>query len=269
MTDESIQRSHPIPRWAAWAALVFLAAPILTALPVSLTPERYLSFPSDGLSLRHYREFFGGEDWLLSLGRSVAIGGIASAIALALGTAAAIGLWRWLSRWSAIVRMLLLLPMIVPAIVTALAFYWTWSKFGLLDTYWGVVTAHAVLALPYVLIPVSASLATLDPALELAARGMGAGLMQTVFRVILPNIRAGIFSAFVFAFIASWDEIVVTMFITQQDVITLPRMMWNGIQDNVDPIVAVCATVLTVVSVLVLSIQAAWARLRRPSEVDP
>ena len=187
--------------------------PTLVAIPVSLTPERYLSLPKGGISFEHYAEFFGDPSWRGSLGQSLAIGLAVTLLATGIGTLAAVALWR-LSSWLAEgVRLLALAPMIVPPIVSALAFYRAWAGLGLLDTFTGVTVAHTLLALPYVLITVSAALATIDLRQEQASRSLGASLWQTIRWVILPQIMPGVATGAVFAFIVSWDEIVVTLFI--------------------------------------------------------
>ncbi|MGD9741695.1 MAG: ABC transporter permease [Dongiaceae bacterium] len=255
MMEGRVSLEFRIVLLAAWAALCFLAFPIFVAAPVSLTPERFLSFPKGEISWGHYEAFLTSDRWLASIGRSALIGAISSAVAVIVGTTAAIGLWRISSRATEYLRAMILAPMIIPPIISALAFYRLWGQLGWLDSYFGVILAHSILAMPYVVITVSASLANLDMRLEQAARGMGASMWQTVTRVIIPNIKVGIASGAIFAFIVSWDEIVVTLFIARRAVITLPRMIWDGIRDNVDPTVAVCATLLVLITILVLSIQ--------------
>jgi putative spermidine/putrescine transport system permease protein len=233
----------------AWTVLLFLMLPTLVAVPVSLTPERYLSLPRGGISFQHYAALAGDPVWRGAVAQSLLIGLVAAALAVTIGTLAAIALWR-LSSWLAEgVRLLALAPMIVPPIVSALAFYKAWAGYRLLDTFTGVALAHTMLALPYVLVTVSASLATIDLRQEQASRSLGASLPQTIRRVILPQILPGVATGGVFAFIVSWDEIVVTLFIATRAVYTLPRKMWDGIQERVDPTIAAAATVLFLVTV--------------------
>jgi putative spermidine/putrescine transport system permease protein len=141
-----------------------------------------------------------------------------------------------------------------------MAFYRLYVPLRLIDTYTGLILAHAVLAAPLVLITVGASLAGFDRRLEQASRNLGASANQTLWRVILPSIRPGVISGAVFAFIASWDEIVVTLFLSKFSVYTLPRRMWNGIRENTDPAVAAAAVVLLGVTFAVFLI---WALLQR------
>ncbi|CAN1538798.1 PotC ABC-type spermidine/putrescine transport system, permease component II [Paracoccaceae bacterium] len=228
----------------AWSLLVFLVAPALIAIPVSLTTENYLSLPWDGISLQYYREVFNSPEWMSSFLQSTVIGLTSAALATVVGTLAAVGLWRLSSRWGEVVRGLLLLPLVIPPIIAAMAFYRLFVPLGLIDSYLGLILAHAVLAAPLVLITVGASLAGFDRRLEQASRNLGASSAQTLWRVILPSIRPGVISGAVFAFIASWDEIVVTLFLSKFTVYTLPRRMWNGIRENTDPAVAAAAVIL-------------------------
>ena len=195
---------------AAWVILSILIIPSLVAFPVSVTNKTYLSFPWEGVSLQHFHNLLTSPEWLSSFGQSLVIAIAASALATALGTLAAIGLWRLAGRFIETLRAFLLLPLMVPPIISAMAFYRWWVPLGLIDSYLGIILAHAILAIPMVVITVSAALANFDLRLEQASRSLGASLPTTVRRVILPVIRPGILAGAVFAFILSWDEIVVT-----------------------------------------------------------
>jgi putative spermidine/putrescine transport system permease protein len=227
-----------------WMLLFYLVAPMLVVVPVSLTDQRYLSMPQHGLSLDHYANIFGDNFWFPSIVKSFIVASISTSIATTLGTLAAIGCWRLASRTSELVRALVLLPLVVPTIVHALGFYRTWIDLNLLDTYPGVILADVITSLPYVVITVSASLANFDARLEQAARNLGASVGQTIRLVIVPNVIPGVLSGALFAFIHAWDEIVVLLFITSRRVYLLPRAIWNGINDNVDPTIAAIATLM-------------------------
>ena len=140
----------------AWVLLVFLVAPALVAIPVSLTPERFLSFPSGEFSLRHYEKLFGSPEWMSSFWQSAVIGTASTALATAIGTLCAIGLWRVSSKAGEVVRAVLLLPLVIPPIIAAMAFYRLFVPLGLIDSYPGLILAHTVLSAPLVLITVSA-----------------------------------------------------------------------------------------------------------------
>lgn len=247
-------------RAGAWVLLLFLVTPALIAIPVSLTPKRFLSMPQGEFSLRHFRHFFTSEEWLSSFFQSAVIALSTSALATFLGTLCAIGLWRVSSRYSELVRAFLLLPLIIPQIISAMAFYRLWIPLGLLDSFAGLILAHTILAAPMVLITVSASLAAFDPRLEQASKGLGASNWTTMRRVILPSVRPGVYAGALFAFILSWDEIVVTLFISKFSVYTLPRRMWNGIRENTDPTVAAAAVVLIGITVLIFVVSAVLSR---------
>jgi putative spermidine/putrescine transport system permease protein len=248
---------------AAWVLLFFLVAPVLIALPVSLTPKRFLSMPKGEYSLRHFEKMFSSPEWMSSFAQSAIIGVATAVLATILGTLCAIGLWRLSSRAGEVLRAVLLLPLVVPPIIAAMAFYRLMVPLGLIDTYAGVILAHTVLAAPLVLITVSASLAGFDIRLEQASRSLGASGLTTMRRVILPAIRPGVVAGAIFAFIASWDEIVVTLFLTKFDVYTLPRRIWNGIRENTDPTVAAAAVVLIVITLLAFGARALIMRANR------
>jgi putative spermidine/putrescine transport system permease protein len=247
-------------RILAWSGIAFLVLPALVALPVSLTSKRFLSMPDGELSFRHYANLFGSEAWLTSMWQSSVIALTSAAIATVLGTLCAIGLWRISSKASELIRGFLLLPLIIPPIISAMAFYRAWVELGLLDSYTGMIIAHAILSAPIVLITVSASLANFDLRLEQASRNLGASIGTTLWRVVLPSIRPGMLGGAVFAFILSWDEIVVALFIAKFRIFTLPRRMWDGIRENTDPTVAAAAVTLIVVTVAAITLSALFAR---------
>ena len=251
----------------AWLIALFLLLPGLIAIPVSLNDSRFVAMPQGTISLRHFESLLSG-GWFPHIRQSAAIALVSTTLALAIGTACAVGMYRLAGRFAAAIGALVLAPLILPPIVSALALYRAWVMLGLYDTWLGVVVAHTILALPFVVIAVSTALSMLDPRLEQASRSLGASPFTTMLRVILPNIRIGIFTAAVFAFIVSWDEIVVTMFVSSRAVYTLPRRIWDGIRDNVDPTVAAVATVLILATLLIVSgamiVQAQRGR-RRPT----
>jgi putative spermidine/putrescine transport system permease protein len=210
--------------------------------------------PQGHLSLDHYRVLFTDDDWLTSFLQSGLIALVSATISVFLGTLCAIGLWKIASSRGEAVRLIVLFPLIVPPIVSALAFYRLWADWGLLDSYPGTVLAHVVLSVPYVVVAVSASLATLGVKIEQASRNLGANLYQTLRYVILPAIRPGVLSASVFAFILSWDELVVTLFISSRHIYTLPRRMWDGMRENVDPAIAAVSTLLLLATCIVIAL---------------
>jgi len=246
----------------SWATVLYLILPITIILPVSLTDQRFLSLPYEALSLQHYARLLNTPAWTGAIGQSAGIAAASTLLAVVLGTACAIGCWRLSRRSTELVRALMLLPIIIPSIAYAIGLYRYFARLGLLDSFTGVVIAHGVTGIPYVVITVSTALAAFDPRLESAARGMGASLSQTLRWVILPRIMPGIVSGAIFAFIHSWDELVVVLFIASRRVFTLPRKIWDGINENLDPAMAAVAVLLVGMTVLLLLLDLALRRQR-------
>lgn len=237
----------------AWAVIVFLSVPSFITLPVSLTDTDYLALPERGLSLKHWHNLFTSPAWLGAVLQSLLIALAATAVAVVSGTLCAIGCWRMPGRWTRLVLASMLVPIIVPTVVYALGLYRVYARIGLLDTFAGVIIAHAAIGLPFVAITVSANLANFDPKLEQASRNLGANGWQTLRLVMLPNIIPGIVSGAVFAFVASWDELVIVLFIAGRRVHTLPRQVWAGLRESLDPTIAAVATLLIVVTLVMLA----------------
>lgn len=236
----------------AWMVLGFLILPMLIVVPVSLTDRNYLSLPEHGLSLQHYRAFFTSSVWISSTIQSVVIATISTVFAVVLGALCAIGCWRLSNGFSMFVRLLMLAPLIVPTVIQGLAMYRFWVFAGMFDTYIGVILAHTLTGIPYVIITVSASLASFDVKLEQAARSLGASALETVRLVIMPAITPGLLSGAVFAFVHSFDELVIVLFITSRAVATLPKRIWDGLQDRIDPTIASVAVLLIAITLLML-----------------
>ncbi|MCB4821005.1 ABC transporter permease [Roseicella aerolata] len=254
--------SGPFARTVAWATVIYLVLPISIVIPVSLTDRRYLSLPEEGLSFQHYANLLTSEAWLGAIWQSLWIAIASTLIAVAAGTLCAIGCWRLGRRSTELVRAMMLLPLIIPSIVYAVGLYRWFGMLDLLDRFMGVTLAHGVTGIPYVVITVSTALAAFDPRLEQAARGMGASLLQTLRWVILPRIMPGIASGAIFAFIHSWDELVLVLFIASRQVFTLPRKIWDGVNENLDPSMAAVAVLLILLTILLLMLDGAL-RARR------
>lgn len=237
----------------SWTIVLFLIMPIFVVFPISVTDKRFLAMPESGISMQHFVKLMSNADWLGSIWNSLYIAAATTILCVLAGTLCAVGCWRLTSRLSEAVRSLMLLPLVIPSIVYSLGIYRLFVDVGLLDTALGVILAHTVTGIPYVVITVSASLANFDPRLEQAARNLGATLWQTVTRVIVPNIMPGVLSGAIFAFIHSWDETVIVLFIAGRTVYTLPRRMWADINENLDPIIAAVAVVLIFVTLALLA----------------
>ncbi len=255
-------------RGVAWATLVFLMAPVLIVIPVSLTPNTWLSLPTTGISFRHYATVVESAEWLDPLKESLIIALLVTLLATALGTAAAIGAWRLDHRVVRLLRGVMLLPLIIPPVVSALALYRLWVDLGLFDTLIGTVLAHTILAAPFVLITVSAALAGLDPRIEQASRSLGASALYTTLHVIIPGIRSGVLVGAVFAFVTSWDEVVITLFVTAGKILTLPRKIFQDLRDTIDPAVAAVSALMIGITLLV-ALALLLNELRRAGRAAP
>ena len=252
----------------AWTVLGFLVLPLVVIVPVSLTDRPYLSLPEHTLSLQHYQAFFTNPVWVGSALQSVVIAIAATAFSVVLGALCAIGCWRLSNGLSAAVRLLTLAPLIVPTVVQGLAMYRFWSFAGLFDTYAGVVLAHTLTGIPFVVITVSASLASFDLRLEQAARSLGASALDTLRLVIMPGIAPGLISGAVFAFVHSFDELVVVLFITSRAIQTLPKRIWDGLQDRIDPTVASVAVILILLTFALMLFDVFWRQRRARQRQD-
>lgn len=233
---------------------LFLIAPTLVVIPLSFSSASYLSFPPPGWSTRWYESFFASPDWIDAAMRSLQVAIIVTLLATSLGTLAAVALTRRRMRGSTVANVLLMTPMIVPVIIYAIGAYAVFIKLQLIGTLTGLIMAHTVLALPFVVINVAAPLRTLDRNHERAARSLGAS-QPTAFRtVVLPQIGPGIMAGALFSFLTSFDEIVVALFITTPETKTLPVQMWSSIRLELDPTIAAAATMLIVATTLVLAL---------------
>lgn len=259
---DGMYRPGWVGRALGWGTALYLVLPLFIILPVSVTDQRFLSLPHEGISLRHYAALFAAPDWFASIAQSFWIACASTVLAVGTGTLFAIACWRLNRRSTELLRALMLLPLIVPSIVYAIGLYRYFGWWDLLDRFAGVVIAHGVTGIPYVVITVSTALASFDPRLEQAARGMGASLRQVLAWVILPRIMPGIVTGAIFAFIHSWDELVIVLFIASRDVFTLPRRIWDGINENQDPIMAAVAVLLIGFTTLLLVVDMALRRRR-------
>ena len=237
---------------------IFLLAPLISVVPISLTPARFLTMPKGELSLIHYRELINNPDWASSILLSLRIGVASSAIATFLALAFALGVWMFNPRFSTLLVGFVLLPMVVPPVVSAMTLYFFLTSLSQVsgaigyDTWFGVTLAHVVMITPFAVVLILVALAQIDRRIDLAARGLGATVLQRVFKVILPNIRFGVLTAALLTFVLSWDEIGVTLFVTSVNTITLPRLMWMGVHDNIDPAIAAISVVLIVITTITL-----------------
>ncbi|OFJ54469.1 ABC transporter permease [Mycolicibacterium grossiae] len=242
---------------AAW-----LVAPSLVVIPLSFTDRPSFTFPPTGFSTQWYVNFFTDPSWLWSLEASIRVGLLVAVVATVCGTAAAVAFSRTRFFGDQGLRALLLSPMIVPVIVVAIGIYAIYLRLNLLGTTTGFVVAHSVLALPFVIIPVSASLQGFDRRLEDAAAICGANRWTTFRTITLPQVAPGVLSGALFAFATSFDEVVLSLFIQSPYLQTLPVRMYASVTRDTDPTIAAAATVILALTTA-LTILASVVAIRR------
>jgi putative spermidine/putrescine transport system permease protein len=245
------------------AVFAFLIAPILVIIPLSFSSEPWFSYPLPGISWRWYSDLFGNDRWRIAIDNSLIVASAATVLATALGTVAALGLSRSNLPWRGLIMSILISPMIVPVVITAVAMYFGYSAVALTNTYFGIILAHTALATPFVVITVTATLSNFDRSLSRAAAGLGAPPWTVFRRVTLPLIAPGVISGALFAFFTSWDEVVVVLFLASPEQRTLPRQMFSGIREQISPTITAAATFLVVISALLM---VALEFLRRRSD---
>jgi putative spermidine/putrescine transport system permease protein len=235
------------------AVLLFLAVPVLSVIPMSFSSSMVFELIPRDPGLSQYRRFFSSPEWMAALGRSFQVALGTTVVATAMGTLAALGLRRLRGPRRAVLEALLIAPRIVPSIVLAVALYFVFSQAGLVGTISGLVLAHSVLAFPFVVVLVGSALQGLDPSLEEASRSLGGNPPRTFLRVTLPQIRLAVLGSALFAFNVSFDEVVVTLFISGVRTKTLPVKVWDAILYEITPILPAISTVIIVASVLLLT----------------
>ena len=250
----------------------FLVAPVLVIVPLSFNAEPYFTFTEgmlrldpDAYSLRWYREIFDNNAWSRSFTNSLVIGVAATALATVLGTLAALGLSSPAMPARRLVMGILVSPMVTPIIISAAGMFFFYSNLGLGQTYLGLILSHATLGVPFVVITVTATLTAFDRNLARAAASLGAGPVRVFRKVQLPLIAPGVFSGALFAFTASFDEVVVVLFLAGVEQRTIPRQMWAGIREQISPAILAVATFLIVFAMLLLP-TVEWLRRRAAAE---
>jgi len=248
----------------------FLIAPIIVIIPLSFSGGFYLTFTQkmlsldpEGYSLQWYRDFFSDQKWIDGVYNSFFIAICSALISTSLGTLAALGLSRPEMPYRKALMALLISPMIVPLIVSALGMYFFLVKIGLASTYTGIILSHAVLGTPFVVITVTATLSGFDQSLIRAGLNLGAKPSTVFFRIIMPLILPGVISGALFAFITSFDEVVVINFVGTTVQQTIPQVMFRGLRENISPTILAVATILVMISVALL---VTMELLRRRSE---
>ncbi|MGR2740558.1 ABC transporter permease [Billgrantia sp. Q4P2] len=243
--------------------LLFLIAPVLVIVPLSFSSGSFLTYPLPGFSLRWYEAIFTSSAWMAALKNSLIVAPLATLLAMTFGTLAAVGLNRAEFPGKGLIVALLISPMVVPLVIVAVGMYFFFAQVGLLNSYTGLVLAHTVLGVPFVVITVNATLQGFDFNQMRAGASLGANPMRVFFTVVLPQIVPGVVSGGLFAFATSFDEVVVALFIASPTERTLPIQMFSGIRENISPAIAAMATILILISTLLL---VTMELLRRRSE---
>lgn len=246
-------------KWFAIAVLFFLLAPMFVVIPLSFNAEPYFSFTPkmlsldpEGFSLRWYRDIIENPQWGEAMKNSVIIALCSTLLATVLGTLAAMGLARSNMPFRDFFMALLISPLIVPIVIAAAGMYFFYSSVGLAQTTLGLILAHTSLGVPFVVITMTATLSGFDQSLIKAASSLGANPMTTFYRVTLPLVAPGMISGALFAFAASFDEVVTVLFLGGPDQRTIPRQMWSGIREQISPTILAVATLLIIFSSLLL-----------------
>lgn len=257
-------------RITALLVLVFLMLPILIIIPLSFNEQPYFTFTQGMLeldpaaySLRWYAEIMTDLRWTLAIQNSFLIGIAAAILATILGTIAAVGLASDVMPCKRLITALLISPMIVPLIIIAAGMFFFYTRFNLVGTYTGLIIAHAALGVPFVIITVTATLAGFDRSLYNAAVGMGASPLRAFRDIVIPLIRPGVISGSLFAFVTSFDEVVVVLFLAGPGQRTIPRQMFSGLREQINPSILAVATLLILISIALL---VTLELLRRRSE---
>ncbi|MBA3413947.1 MAG: ABC transporter permease [Chloroflexia bacterium] len=233
--------------------LFYLVFPVFVVVPLSFSSARFLQFPPPGWSLQWYQNYLSREAWTSATWLSVQIGLATAVMATILGTAAALGLVRGRFRGREALNAFIVSPLIVPGIIVAIGIYFFYARIQIIGSPLALALAHTALAIPFVVINVSATLEGFDEKLEWAAMNLGANRWQTFRLVTLPIIRPGVFAGALFAFITSFDELIVALFVSGSGAVTLPRRMWESLRQEIDPTIAAVSTILIAASVLVLA----------------
>jgi len=249
----------------------FLLLPLVAILPLAFTDSVFLVYPISGPSMRWFGVLAESQAWTRAIVNSLIIGTGATVVSTVVGTLAAMGLRRELLPFSGLLRSIFLLPMVVPAVVLGVGMQILYARMGLASSYLGVIIAHAVLCVPFVLVNVASSLASMDPALERAAASLGASPVKVFRNVTLPLAMPGILTGAVFAFATSLDEVVITLFVAGPNQTTLARQMFSSLRENISPAIAAAAFIIMILTfLLLLAVKGASlvGALRRKREVE-
>ena len=250
----------PLERLSGWALAVFcvltaifLIAPILAILPLGFSDGEFLVYPIREFSWKWMDAFFASDKWGVAVKNSFAIGAVSATLATVLGTMAAVGLSRQDFWGKKVITGLVLSPLVVPIVIYAVGLYFFFAPLGLTQSYTGIVLAHAALGSPFVVVTVGASLSNFDHNLMRAAASLGASPLLAFRRVMLPLVLPGVVTGALFAFAASFDEVVTVLFLAAPEQRTIPREMFSGLRESLSPIIAAASTVMIVTAIVLLA----------------
>jgi putative spermidine/putrescine transport system permease protein len=244
--------------------ILFLILPIFIVIPISFSSSSYLQFPPKGFSLQWYKKFFNSYTWTTALFTSIKVAVATTILATLLGTLASFSFVRGRFKGKELLYPFILSPMVIPIIIFAIAVYFFFSKLHLIGKPAGLILAHTVLAVPFVIINVSATLKGFDINLEKAAMNLGARPLQTFLRITFPLIKPGVITGALFAFITSFDEIVVAMFISGTTAVTLPKRMLEGIRSEINPTISAVSTI-EIAAVLIILLTTGLIGKKKPA----
>lgn len=241
----------------------FLLLPVVVIVLLSFGSSRYLQFPPPAWTLRWYEELFDDPDWLASFATSFEIAIVVAVVATLLGLMASFGLTRGRFPGREALRALFLTPMVMPVVVFAVALYAFFLRLHLNGTFLGFVIAHTVIALPFAIISIGNALEGFDKSIEDAAVLCGASPLEAKLRVTLPAIKSGLFGAAIFSFLASWDEVVVAIFMSSPDLQTLPVRIFSTLRQDLSPVIAAVSTLLVALTVVLMAVAALFRKGKR------
>jgi putative spermidine/putrescine transport system permease protein len=262
MSEATVRRNSGQPWWltlSASAVLAFLCLPILIVIPMSFSSAQSLQFPPPGLSLRWYHDFFNNDIWLQAGINSLLLAFLSSSLALVLGTLAAYALVRGRFPGRSLLEANFMAPIIVPPIITAVALFIFFARLGILGTFYGLVLAHTILVIPYVVIIMQVAIRAFDVRIEQVAATLGASQLQILGKIVLPNLIPSAAAAWIFSFVISFDEVVVTLFLAGTH-LTIPKRMFNELIMQINPTITAVATLMILLNVGALALLIVIAR---------
>jgi putative spermidine/putrescine transport system permease protein len=228
--------------------LAIIILPAVIVIPQSFTSLNYFTYPIPDYVLKWYSKFWENSEWVVGLGRSLAIAVVVAVVATVLGTMAAVAMQKLEFKGKGLFMGLVLSPMVIPVVIIGVALYSTFSKVGLTNSFLGLILTHTLLAMPMVFVTMSSGLGGVNSNLELAAMSMGSTPIGAFFKVVLPTVKPSLISSILFSFVTSLDEVAASLFISGADTKTLPLVMWERLNTYMDPTIAVAATFLIILT---------------------